>query len=1183
MVEPIPCPDSDEYNNAASAQFRAANPAHSAWVSANAGSGKTKVLIDRVARLLLKGAAPDSILCVTYTKAAANEMLERLFAQLGTWSVLEEAALKTKLAALENRDPKGYTHDELRKARALFAKALETPGGLRIETIHAFCSRILRRFPLEANVAPGFNEIDDSQADLFWDDALKTGILDAAENSRQVLDTVALAGGGLGVTSGLDTARGNGKALLKFATTFGHDPKEMDAALRASLKAPDADEETLIAETMSALPLGELGSTVTILEANGGSGAKKTAAILRRVFETKDPLEKWNIYRTLFFTQTGGPRKTVVTKAILKDPVAAALFETVEIPEGSEILRAKKLDADIRAARLYARTRALVHLSLPILQHYQYAKRDHAALDFEDLIGLTHQLLTKADAANWVLYKLDGGLTHVLLDEAQDTSPDQWGLLNALTGEFFAGRGTERVQDPRTLFVVGDEKQSIYSFQGADPQKFLEERRNFEAKARASFGTAELPEMTMSFRSSPEILQFVDQVSEAGDVEGHPYIAGPVAEANLSRHTARRSNQAGCVELWPIDVPEAEEEAIPAEAPRDTQAADSPKNKLARKVACEISKLIDRREMIWTEDADRRWTYRPAQAGDVLILVDKRTGGLFDALIDALKDKGIPVAGADRLVLADHIGVQDCLNLIRFTLLPQDDLTLAEILRGPFANLVDDDEHLFALAHKRGTDTLWQRLQASTHPAHAPVCEFLNQLLMWRTLPAYEFLCHVLETMSVYGHTGWDLLASRLGPPMRDPVQALLARAMAYDAKSAASLQGFVASMEGDQSQIKRDLAAPNGEVRVMTVHGAKGLQAPIVILPDTTRRPIASAKAMVEIDGAPVWLSKPSDDTQLTERSREHEKLRSGRERRRLLYVALTRAQDRLIICGAWHGTRPKPDKEIGPGYDKASWYALCAEAMTMLDAHCPINEATGRPETWRYGNLPPLGDVVEDEGSQIESLPDWLGKPVPRETAPARLLAPTSLLAPDDAPVLPPMGDERAARLKRGRLIHALLERLPELPADDRMKAGMAFLEQDRQLQPDARKEMLDAAMGVLTDPQFDDVFAEGGRPEAPVIGTAPELPPGTIINGRVDRLIVTPTDVLIVDFKTDRPPPKTPDKVGMSYLLQMAAYSAVLAKAYPNRTIRSALVWTDGPKLMPLPNDLLEKALSQSSVPV
>ncbi len=1181
MTEPIPCPDSEDYRLAANAQLRAADPAHSAWVSANAGSGKTKVLIDRVARLLLKGAEPDSILCVTYTKAAANEMLERLFGQLGTWSILDEAALKTKLAALENREADGYSDEELRAARALFAKALETPGGLRIETIHAFCSRILRRFPLEANVAPGFNEIDDADADTYWAQAVKEGLVEAAAERRDILDAVALAGGGSGIMSGLEAGRGHGRALMDFAQRYGGDTARMDGTLRAALGAPDEDEDTLIGEAMAALPRGALGKVVEILEADGGAGSKKVAGTLRQVFETKDPAETWALYRGLFFTQSGSERKAVLTKSVLGHDQAAELFQKGEIPEGSEILRARALDQAIKAVRLYERSRALVHLALPILERYQQAKRDHAALDFDDLIALTHALLTRADAASWVLYKLDGGLTHVLLDEAQDTSPDQWGLLNALTEEFFAGLGTERAQDPRTLFVVGDEKQSIYSFQGADPQKFLEERRAFEAKARANFGTAELPEMSMSFRSSPEILRFVDQVSECGDVDGHPYIVQPVAEANLTRHTARRANQPGCVELWPIEVPKQEEEAKPAEAPLDTEPAQSPKNKLARKIALEIRGMIDRRDLVWAEDANRRWAYRPMEAGDVLILVDKRTGGLFDALIEALKDSQVPVAGADRLVLANHIGVQDCLNLIRFVLLPEDDLTLAEILRGPFANLVDDDRHLFVLAHERGKATLWARLQASEVPEHVIVRMFLEGLLGRRDLPAYEFLSLLLENPSVFGPSGWELLAARLGPPMRDPVQALLARAMAYDAKSATSLQGFVASMEGDESQIKRDLAAPNGQVRVMTVHGAKGLQAPVVILPDTTRRPSASGQSVIEIDGVPIWMSKTGDDVMATTRAREDAKKREARERRRLLYVALTRAQDRLIICGAWYGARPAPDKPPKAGYGEGSWYGLCAEAMETLATERPDGE-DGRRGVWRFGQLPPQGDEGAAGSSAAPALPTWLNTPAPQDAAPARLLAPTSLLA-DDAPILPPLGDARAARLKRGRLIHALLERLPALPASAREDAGRAFLALDGALDEAERTEMLGAAMGVLTDPQFDEVFGEGGRPEAPVIGTAPDLPEGMIINGRVDRLIVTQADVLIVDFKTDRPPPKSADKVGPSYLLQMAAYCAVLAQAYPNHKIRAALVWTDGPKLMPLPADLLAKTLSQTRLAV
>ena len=1180
---PILCPPSKDYDAASRAQAIAADPAHPVWVSANAGSGKTKVLIDRVARLLLNGAAPDSILCVTYTKAAANEMLQRLFGRLGGWSVMAEADLREDLTALEGRKGAPYSDAEIRNARALFARALETPGGLRIETIHAFCARVLRRFPLEANIAPGFTEIDDVEASAMWQEALTTGLQAADKTSPEALDHVAFTGGGLGAMVGLDIARAKAAQILTFADRYENDPSRMDAALRAALNPPDTDEAGLISHAMAHLPVKALGHAVTVFEADSAKGSKTNANILRAVFEAKTPEDKWALYRPMFFTGTGTFRAAIATKGPLADAHVAALFNTKETPEGSEVLRIKQLDADIKAANLFARTRALLILSAPILDHYRTLKRNRAAIDFDDLIAMTHALLTRKMAADWVLYKLDGGLTHVLLDEAQDTSPDQWGLLNALTSEFFAGKGADKPQDPRTLFVVGDEKQSIYSFQGADPQKFLSERQEFEAKAREAFGKAELPDMAMSFRSSPEILGFVDKISECGEVEGHPYIAGPVAEANISYHTARRANQPGSVELWPIDVPKADAEPVPWEAPKDTQSASSPKNQLAKQVASEIDALLRRGDMVWTETKDRTWHLRPAHPGDILILVNTRTGGLFDALIDALKARSIPVAGADRLVLADHIGVQDCLNLIRFVLLPTDDLTLAEILRGPFGNLLDDDAHLFPLAYQRGQTSLWARLQSSTHPRHQPVKAFLGSLIAHAHLPAYEFLSFVLTVPDDEGVTGWERLAARLGAPMRDPVQALLSRAMAHDAKSAASLQKFVAQMDLDRTQIKRDLAASDGDVRVMTVHGAKGLQAPIVILPDTTSAPKPIKPSLVSINSAPAWISAKDTDTDASARAREDLAKRALREHRRLLYVALTRAQDRLMVFGAWAGTKPKPerDKPPGDGFKKGSWYALCAEAMGALLGELPMGD-DDRPAFCRFGPAPQTSPSGQKLDSQTDTLPAWLTRPAPKANTRQKVAAPSALI-PGETPIMPPMSKDRMDRLKRGRLIHALLERLPALPANRREAEGEIFLSRDTHLTEAARKDMLSAAMGVLNDPVFADVFAEGGRAEAPIIGTAPSLPDGLIINGRVDRLVVTSQEVFIIDFKTDRPPPKRAEDVSKPYLAQMGAYAAVLAEAYPNHQIRTALAWTHGPKLMELPGDLLAEAISHSSVTV
>jgi len=1152
------------YANAVRAQAVAANPEHSAWVSANAGSGKTKVLIDRVARLLLRGAAPDSILCVTYTKAAANEMLLRLFERLGSWSVMDEAKLRKELVDLEGRQNSPHSDDEIRRARALFARAVETPGGLRIETIHAFCARVLRRFPLEARIAPGFSEVDDVEAAQLWEQALREGILQINAADPKTLDTVSQAGGGFGALGGISAIRSNPADIAR-AAALSDD--HLEASLKQALGAPDAAEEDLIGRAMqNDLPEADLKEAAARLEGDGKRDSLRTAKAIRATLATDDPSARWSAYAKGFFGAKGDLFSSLFNAGARNSPLIPALFETKEVPQGSEVLRILELDRQLKAVRLFQRSFALIRLARPILKKYSALKRANAAIDFDDLIALTRALLTRSATAEWVLYKLDGGLSHVLLDEAQDTSPDQWELLNALLTEFFSGQGVEKPIDPRTLFVVGDEKQSIYSFQGADPAHFLTERQSFEAKSRAAFGKAELPDMAMSFRSCPEILRFVDQVSESGEVDGHPFIEGPIGDFDVMRHTAFRGDQAGSVELWPIDVPEPLDEAVPWDAPLDTQSAGTPKSRLAKDVASQLAAIIDRGESVWSGGKQR-----PAEAGDILILVQNRQGGLFDALIAALKAEGLPVAGADRLVLADHIGVQDCLNLMRFALLPEDDLTLAEILRGPFADLVDDNEHLFKLAYDRGDATLWQQLKYSDHPDHQHAARFLERVLSLRHLPPYEFLSGLLECPDTNGETGWQRLTARLGRPTRDPVSALLSRAMAHDASGPSSLQTFVSAMDLDRTEIKRDLAAPNGNVRIMTVHGAKGLQAPIVVLPDLTRRPQTRDPAVLKVDGLPVWAGASAGDIDATAAARQAIRARQLREHRRLLYVALTRAEDRLILAGHWSGQRPKPDKAPGPGFADGSWYALCAEAMETLTGKSISDGAM-----IRFGDAPVKTAATGRASTRLADAPDWLWQGAKEETSIEQIVAASALKA-DRTPVLPPADSARAERLKRGRLIHALLERLPEYAAEERRRAGATFLARDKSLEGPQCEEMLEAAMSVLEDERFAEVFAPGGRAEAPIIGTGEGLPTGQIINGRVDRLVVADDKVLIVDFKTDRPAPVDVHHVSKAYLAQMAAYRAVLQSAYTGRVVEAALVWTDGPVLMPLPADLLVESLS------
>lgn len=1182
---PLACPASKAYKAAAEAQSETAKPAQSAWVVANAGSGKTKVLIDRVARLLLRrpdgqpGAAPDSILCITYTKAAANEMLSRLFSTLGNWSVMADDRLSRLLADLEQREAKDYSQDDLKAARALFARALETPGGLRIETIHAFCARILRRFPLEAGVFPGFTEIDDSDADALWARARRDAIIEAASNHPDDLDILARASGHDGAVRALDSVRANANTLRHFASAHNGDLPRMEAAQREALNAPLDTPQDLLESAMGAeLPVQDLREAAGLLQAGGAATEVKAARIINETLNAQTARDKFGIYKALFLTDKGKPRKQNPYNKTTGG-ASPQLPELLQMAGGlgAEPARMFDLFGKLKAAESLQKTLALFRVGLPALERYDQMKRQRAALDFDDLIDRTRALLSTREASEWVLYKLDGGLNHVLIDEAQDTSPAQWELINALVAELFAGQGRARQQEPRTQFVVGDEKQSIFSFQGADPDMFHSERQTFQQRDPSNV----LPEMQMSFRSSPEVLDFVDKVWNRGAADGEAAEPSVPVSADETTHTARRANQPGRVELWPVTTPDTEEEDPDAWArPLNARLETSPKARLAKEIAETIAHMIRARETVWEEipgDAKRRWQRRACRPEDILILVRKRKGGLFDMLIAALKGQGLPVAGADRLVLSDHIGVQDCLNLMRFALLPNDDLTLAEILRGPFCGLVDDDNHLFPLAYDRKAgESLWDRLPDCEEEGFQAAKAFLGSLLERAGWPPYEFLTAVLEAEQAGGKTGWQMINARLGSPSRDPIEALLSRALSHDAAGPTSLQGFLHEMESDESEIKRDLAMPDGEIRVMTVHGAKGLQSPIVILPDTTSRPRMRAGPIFQLDEAAIWSPGKETDTPRLEEVRLMAEGKALREHKRLLYVALTRAQDRLIICGAWYGSKPKEGKSTAGGFDARSWYAQCARAMQEFDGLAEDEQ----PRICAHGEPVPCAKPAENERETgFGELPDWALRPPPDFAEDVQHQIAPSMLMRSSVPVHAPFGAGREAGMRRGRIIHELLQYLPELAADKRRKKAADWLAERKDLSEAARGEMLDAAMGVLDDPEVSNLFTPGGIAEAPVIGSAPQLPEGTLINGRIDRLVVTERQVLIVDFKTDQPAPKEVSDVGEAYLAQMGAYYCVLREAYPGHEIKAALLWTDGPKLMYLPEESMLAALKKA----
>jgi ATP-dependent helicase/nuclease subunit A len=1144
----------------------AADPAISAFVTANAGSGKTKTLIDRVARLLLAKVPPEAILCVTYTKAAAAEMQRRLFERLGKWSVTSDADLRAELAKLVGEGDEVYDARRLSEARALFAQALETPGGLKIQTIHAFCEKLLRRFPLEAGVSPGFTVMDDQAGAAIaraarrsvaaWVDTHDDAFSQAYARFSVALDFQSFEA----MFAGFEARRGQ---VVAYVQRCGGLAEAIAGAwTRCGFDAPTSAEE-LATKAMARLDLGAWRAAATVLFDGGGKQDAKYAEALAAV--ARDPDATLELALRALFTEGGKgtpatwPAKTSGLKS-REDLREALLLEQAKLEAAREQVRAAKVAEDTQNALLLAGL---------YIERHMAEKAARGALDFTDLIDKTRVLLTEKVEAAWVLYKLDGGVDHILLDEAQDTAPEQWEILRALTADFFAGatsEGWSGRRAERTLFIVGDEKQSIYSFQGADPTRLLEETQGYIARIEAVGAVGKGVPLTVSYRSTREVLSFVDALFS--DPETREGVPPPVGQ-DLVRHELFRHGHPGCVDLWPLtrELPGEEREAW--EAPLDAEGERSANRRLAEAIAAETAAILKRGDAVFDKELGR---HRAAHAGDILVLVRRRKV-LFEEIIRALKRRGVPVAGADRLSLSSHIAFEDLLALGRFILFPDDDLTLAALLKAPFCGLSDDD--IYALAKGRRA-TLWTELQRRSEEraewtAARGVLEWA--LVEGRRRQPFEFYAAWLGLADAAGRSHRAKVLTRLGAEAEEALDEFLAQVMEAEQRGVRDLEALVADFAALDIIVKREMEGARREVRVMTAHGSKGLEAPIVFLPETTvKRGAGGSPLLVTEDGGLLWCASGKGDCEASAKARRLREDKESQEALRLLYVALTRARDRLILCGRIDA-RTKDDKVGG-------WYAAVRAAFAHADI-APHVRTLGEDETafLRYGPDPAPAPRAEADVRVPAAAPAWMTHAAPPEPAAARYAAPSRI--EDNARVPAPSPLARVAglgRYRRGELVHKLLQILPDLAPDQRASAARRLLAAERDLTDDQREEMAAAAFGVLDDARFSAVFGPGSRAEVALAGTSIHLPKGLAVSGRVDRLVVDEARVLVVDYKTNRPSPDRIEDADPAYLAQMAVYAAVLREVFPGRAIEAALVWTDGPKLMPVPEKVMAQALAR-----
>lgn len=1115
-------------------QRRAADPAASVWVAASAGSGKTKVLVDRVLNLLLAGTKPGRILCLTFTKAAAAEMANRIAERLSLWATVSDQGLEASLAELSEPSPDEATRT---RARRLFTEVLDAPGGMKIQTIHAFCQALLKRFPLEAGIAPHFEVMDDrDSAEVMA--AARDHLLELARLGGDPSLAAALAGVTARIhetnfpelVEAITKERGRLRRMIE-----RHGGVEgLISATRVRLGVAEEDTEALVmsaacAETSFDGPgLRDAAQTLLFGKTTDVERGKIMNAWLAKPEERR--AETFTEYGLAYFTTKDEVRTRLITSKLDTD------FPLVKPSLEAELERLLRVRERLNAIRVAQATEALLRLSAALLDAYRQHKEARALLDYDDLILTARRLLEGHGKAAWVLYKLDGGLDHLLIDEAQDTSPDQWAVVEALTGEFFAGRGS-RSDTVRTVFAVGDRKQSIYSFQGADPVAFEAMRALLRDKVQTAGARWDDVPLNISFRSTRAVLDAVDQVFAQ-----NPARDGVALDGEDIRHVDWRVGQGGLVEVWP-PVESRPADAPPAwKPPVERLRGDSPETRLAEMIAQRIEAMIRTGERLASRN-------RPIRPGDILVLVRRRRG-FVDDLVRALKKLHVPVAGADRMVLAEQMAIMDLAALGRLLLLPDDDLTLATVLKGPLIGL--SEEELYALARPRGRRSLWAALRDHDDDGTAYAAAFatLSELLrLTDHLSPHELYAHVLGPLG-----GRRLLSRRLGLDAVDAIDEFMALTLAYEAGHTPSLQGFLHWIEDSAAEVKRDLDQGGGNaVRIMTVHGAKGLQAPIVFLPDTLQAPIKGPSLLWEGKGAEslvFWPPRRADEDQVCRSLREAANLARDREYRRLLYVAMTRAEDRLYVCG-FRTPKAPPDE---------CWYNLIKTAVARFAV------AVEDPPLLRFVSAQtaePEQRIEQDRlPANVAALREWALAPPRDEPKPPRPLAPSR--PDDDEPVVrSPFGSD-GPRFRRGLLIHRLLQSLPDVEPGRRAAVARRYL--DRAASdwlPATREATLAEVLAVLAHPAAAPLFGPGSRAEAPVVG----LVGGRVVSGQVDRLVVTETTVLIADYKTNRPPPARAEDVAPLYLRQMAAYRAALEQIYPGRTVNCLLVWTDGPSVMPL----------------
>ncbi len=1090
------------------------------WITANAGSGKTTYLTARVVALLLTGVLPERICCITYTKAAASEMRHRVLKQLRELLLMSEEKCAARITELLG---KPATESDIARARSLFGTVLDSPsGGLRLTTIHGFCQDILRRFPLEAGINPHFTVLEEGAADR----------LISTERNR-LLNHYDTGNTALNHALELIADRTSEARFDQFITAIIGKRNQWELIWRA--QSPESLKRKIFALHGLEEEVSEVSLRGLLLDAVNEPDAKTFRDHLDALVngDNKDGqklgraltawLEVEREYRgaligelcSAFLTKEGESRKKLYGKN--QFPPASPLHDACTRLSGSILRYAERVAALASAEETFA----VATLAGELLKQYDRAKQEAHALDYDDLIGKVRELFANPSLLGWVMSKLDHRIDHLLLDEAQDTSREQWSITDLLVEELIAANdGTGSGNVPRSLLVVGDEKQSIYSFQGAAPELFAGMKGEFHGKLKDSFSPLAIESLRNSYRSAEAVLKLVDHIATQPEMAAFLSASGAVEPHILTREKA-----AGSVTLYaPITAPEKID--TPAlTIPTEYHISQTAAQQLADKVADEVAGWLKNGRILASEG-------RPITAGDILILVRTRSS-IVMPLIRALQRRDVPVAGLDRLTLSDHLAVRDLLALMRWSMNPGDDLSLAHVLRSPIIG-ISDEELCMLSADRRGS--LYAQVGDNA---------LLERALSERDATPYEFLTSVLETQSTR-----RVFATRFGEEVHEVLDELKAQAAAMPRGMAPTLANFYDWLSNSDLQIKREQEGKSDKVRIMTVHGAKGLEAPAVLLVDTVTMPTTQHEKFFFTEDAnqqPLPVLAISEEAKaapvlLTAKQRKADAIRA--EYYRLLYVALTRARDELHIFGT-----ANKKGEVKEG----SWYAIVRSAMLALSASeegdnkilrdtRPTVTAKEKPTSAKHATLP----------AWAHTAPPAINKG-PQSAAPSRLV--------NDVAASPYVEASDGSERARGVLIHRILELL-EANTDEKTISQLAAL-----IAPewsDEEKNKITHQISELLKAE-NWIWANPSHAEVNVTGTVMMDGAAIPISGQIDRLVETPEGIVILDYKTGRHIPANATGISENYRMQLKTYHALISALHPSKTVRCAILWTANASLM------------------